>query len=206
MKAVVTIFKNWFGAIELHSMETAQPMATTSGSSSFTQVLSEVRSNKNLTLDELSHRSPVLVVFLRHAGCTFCREALADLQQQRQQIAANGCSLAIVHLSNDAAMAKLIANYQLDDVPRFADADLRLYRAFGLSRGTLWQLLGPHVWFPGAKAFFSGHGLGMIDGDGFQMPGAFVIHHGKIVKAFRHASPADRPNYAELSQAALMSK
>jgi len=29
-------------------------------------------------LVELSEMSPVLLVFLRHAGCTFCREALAD--------------------------------------------------------------------------------------------------------------------------------
>jgi peroxiredoxin len=174
-------------------------MAHNTATPSFTQKIADVRSQQGESLDELSRRSAVLVVFLRHAGCTFCREALADLKRQRPEIEAHGCTLVIVHLSDDRSMAALMSKYQLDDVPRFADPEKKLYQAFELKRGTLWQLLGPNVWWPGAKAFFAGHGLGMIDGDGFQMPGAFVLHHGQIIKAFRHASPADRPNYVELS-------
>ncbi|MFN8816592.1 MAG: hypothetical protein ACK5ZV_07645, partial [bacterium] len=35
---------------------------------------------------ELSMRSPVLMVFLRHFGCTFCREALADVRAQLARV------------------------------------------------------------------------------------------------------------------------
>ena len=37
------------------------------------------RTQQGSTLLELSKQAPVLLVFLRHTGCTFCREALADL-------------------------------------------------------------------------------------------------------------------------------
>ena len=42
------------------------------------------------SLAELSRQQPILVVFLRHAGCTFCREALADLATQRAAIEKTG--------------------------------------------------------------------------------------------------------------------
>ena len=35
------------------------------------------------SLLELSQSSPRLVVFLRHAGCIFCRESLADLRDRQ---------------------------------------------------------------------------------------------------------------------------
>jgi hypothetical protein len=44
------------------------------------------KTNYGVTLNELSRISPVLLVFLRHAGCTFCREALADLAARRPEI------------------------------------------------------------------------------------------------------------------------
>ena len=37
--------------------------------------------------------------------------------------------------------------------------------------------------------------MGGLDGDGFQMPGAFVIKDRAIVRAFRHETAADRPEY-----------
>ncbi|HBB74333.1 MAG TPA: hypothetical protein DC048_07770, partial [Planctomycetaceae bacterium] len=44
-----------------------------------------------------------------------------------------------------------------------------------------------------------GHGLGPLVGDGFQMPGAFLIKDGRIVASYRHAHAADRPDYAGLA-------
>ena len=44
------------------------------------------RTDKGASLGVLSLLSPVLVVFLRHPGCTFCREAVADLSRLRAEI------------------------------------------------------------------------------------------------------------------------
>ena len=51
------------------------------------------------------------------------------------------------------------------------------------------------------EPFANGHGVGMLAGDGLQMPGVFVLHHGQVLREFRHESAADRPDYLELAQA-----
>ena len=165
----------------------------------FRETIAGIRTNGGRTLQELSRESPVLVVFLRHSGCTFCREALADISERRQAIEANGTRIVLVHMSNDAAASRWMADYGLDDLDRISDPDRKVYRAFDLHRGRAWQLLGPRVWWRGFLAgVVSGHGLGRLDGDGFQMPGAFVLWKGAIVRAFRHRTAADRPDYEEL--------
>jgi hypothetical protein len=162
-------------------------------------VVDEVRSQHGKTLGELSAQRPVLVTFLRHSGCTFCREALADLSQQRAAIEAQGLQLALVHMSPGSDGAALFARYHLEDVERFSDPECRLYRAFELERGRLSQLLGPRIWWRGfLTAIVARHGFGKIRGDGFQMPGVFVIDRGQIVAAFRHKTAADRPEYSQL--------
>ncbi len=157
------------------------------------------RTNLGVTLDELSRISPVLIVFLRHMGCTFCREALADLAAMRQQIEQEGARLVLVHMSAEEAASKFFARYGLEDVQRISDPERTLYRAFGLPRGRFGDVLGPKVWWRGFQAGVLGrHGVGRLMGDGFQMPGVFLIFHGEIVRSYRHQSAADRPDYLAL--------
>jgi hypothetical protein len=96
------------------------------------------------------------------------------------------------------SFAPFAGGYGLGDVAAISDAERRLYRGLGLRRGTLAQLLGWSVWWRGARAFFSGHLVGMLEGDGTQMPGVFLIRDGRVVRRFLHATAADRPDYAEL--------
>lgn len=167
---------------------------------SFAETLQQHRSQLGHTLTELSRGKNVLVLFLRHSGCTFCREALDDLSKQRAKIEGEGTKLAVVHLgAEDTHTQKFFAAYGLSDIDRFSDPAKELYQAFELKRGTIGQLLGPTVWWRGMLAFFRGNGLGMLNGDGLQMPGAFVIRDSQIVKAYRHATAASRPDYAELA-------
>ena len=162
------------------------------------QLLEQAVDQQGTSLAELSRRSPVLVVFLRHAGCTFCRQALADLQSRREKIAAHGTGIVLVHMDTEANAAKLFASYGLDDVPRIADPEQKLYAAFDLARGSAWQVMGPANWWRGLWATL-GNGFGVPVGDVFQMPGAFLVHNGKVLRAFRHEASADRPDYVELA-------
>lgn len=150
------------------------------------------------SLAELSRQQPILVVFLRHAGCTFCREALADLATQRASIEKTGTKLALVHMGTPESFAEFAGRYGLSDVPAVSDPDRRLYRGLGLRRGRLSQLLGWSVWRRGASAFFSGHRVGRLEGDGTQMPGVFLIRDGRVLGRFMHATAADRPDYVAL--------
>jgi hypothetical protein len=100
-------------------------------------------------------------------------------------------------MSQAATAEALLTRYGLADVDHFSDPERRLYQAFDLSRAAWWQLFGPRVWGRGLAAIVR-HGQGAIDGDGFQMPGAFVLREGRITRAFRHQTAADRPDYLQL--------
>lgn len=157
------------------------------------------QSQFGISILEHSKIRPVLLVFLRHVGCTFCREALSDLRERRAEIEATGTQIVLVHMGREQTADSILAKYKMDDVPRVWDPKLTLYQAFGLEKGALAQLFGPKVWFRGFKAGFLGrHGAGRAEGDVAQMPGVFLVFHGEILKSYRHQSAADRPNYLEL--------
>lgn len=164
------------------------------------EAMEKYRDQNGVSLAELSRQQPRLVVFLRHSGCTFCREALDDIKRQRTGIEAKGMGIVLVSMSDDAAAQSFFGKYGLDDLPRVSDPGRDLYSAFDLNRGGFWQLLGPSVWFRGAKAFFGGHGVGKIEGDVRQMPGTFVIADGRIVKAHPYKTAGDRPDYAAFAE------
>lgn len=148
------------------------------------------------TIAQLSKSSPVLLVFLRHAGCTFCREALSDIAEQRRSIEAGGTRVVLVHMGGAGHASKYFQHYGLQDVLRISDPNQALYRAFGLGRGSLFSLFGPKVWLRGFQAgVLKRHGIGRLVGDGFQMPGVFLVFHGEVLRSYRHQSAADRPEY-----------
>jgi peroxiredoxin len=154
-----------------------------------------------VSLLEMSQLSPTVIVFLRHLGCTFCRETLADLSAQRRRIEADGTRVALVHMASEAQAEPFLEKYGLGDLPRVSDPGQAVYRAFGLDRGSLLQLFGLKTWIRGFHAAFAeGHRQGATIGDSFQMPGVFLIFHGEVLKAYRHQSPADRPDYVSLAQ------
>lgn len=154
------------------------------------------QSQFGISILDHSRVRPVLLVFLRHVGCTFCREALGDLSAQRREIEATGSQLVLVHMGREEAAEQILAKYKLQDIPRVADSKLALYNAFGLEHGNFGQLFGPKVWLRGFKVGLLGqHGIGSAEGDVTQMPGVFLVFHGEILKAYRHRSAADRPDY-----------
>ena len=146
-------------------------------------------------LVELSEMSPVLLVFLRHAGCTFCREALADVARDRRAVEERSARIILVHMGDAQAMQAQVEKHGLASVDRICDREQRLYRAFGLGRGTLRQLFGPKVMWRAVGALWR-HGIGRPSADGFQMPGVFLLRNSGIVRRFRHRTAADRPDYA----------
>ena len=157
-------------------------------------------SQHGITLDELSQEQPVMVVFLRHFGCTFCREAIDDLAAVQQQIEQLGFKIALVHMSSWEDAEKVLAGKNLSGLHHFSDPNCEIYRAFGLKRGNFLQLFGPQVWWRGVQASLNGHMVGKLAGDGFRMPGVFYLFQGEIWGSVRHRTAADRPDYVGLSK------
>jgi hypothetical protein len=160
------------------------------------------RDHRGRSLHELSQHRPVLLVAVRHFGCTFCRETLADLADRRAALESQGVELAILHSAGAEAAAPHLARHGLGDVPAFADPDQRLARALGIRRGTFIELLGPRNLLRAIPAFFAGHGVGYPVGDPLLMPGAFVIHGGRVRNHHHPAYAGERTDWAALLQGA----
>lgn len=81
-----------------------------------------------------------------------------------------------------------------------SDAEKRAYAAYGLSRGTVSELLlSPRLWGRGLRATLHGHFAGLPKGDPFQMPGVFIVDQaGMICYAHFYEDASDNPPNAEL--------
>lgn len=169
-------------------------------SSSATQALPQLTTVAGESVTTLSQRQPILLVFLRHFGCTFCREALSDLSSRLQEIDRYGGKLVLVHMSDTQTAERYFAKYNLTGVDHVSDPACRFYQAFGLTKGTARQLFGLQSWIRGFQAgVIDGHGVGTKQlGDGFQMPGVFVLQGGTVVNKFVHKLAGDRPEYVSL--------
>ena len=176
-------------------------MAKTSASPSATDIsLRSMRTHGGETIAALSERQPVLLVFLRHFGCTFCREAMADLAARREEFEACGIRLVLVHMTEPSVAEKWFERYRLTGVDHVADQTCEYYGVFELTKGNFHQLFGLHAWIRGFDAgVVQGHWVGTQQlGDGFQMPGVFSIHKGRVAERFVHKLASDRPDYWSL--------
>lgn len=82
------------------------------------------------------------------------------------------------------------------------DEDRRLYRAFGLGRGSLWKVWGPKVLLKYATLLRAGGKVQKPTEDTSQLGGDFVIgRDGRLAYAFRSKGPDERPSVDELLDA-----
>jgi peroxiredoxin len=144
---------------------------------------------------------PALVVLLRSFGCTFCREAMADVAAAKTAIREAGAEVAFVHSESMQEADPWFAKYGLTDVLHISDPDLDHYRAFGLGRTRATSLVDPQVWTRGAASALA-HGFGVQSAEMMRrQPGVFVVEAGRVLAEFRHRTPADRPDYLALVRA-----
>jgi hypothetical protein len=164
-------------------------------------VLRDFRTETGRTLLELLDESPLLLIFLRHFGCSFCRQTLNDVSRIREQIEARGIRPVFVHLGSPDRAKPYFDYYHLSDIERVSDPEATLYArpVFALPRkNVLTQFLVPSVWKAWLLGAVTKHGMGMIKEDANQMPGIFFLRQRAIVRAYRYRTIADQPDYLKL--------
>ncbi len=79
-----------------------------------------------------------------------------------------------------------------------ADKPMLFYKAFGVKRGSLSQLLNPQVVAAGMRAALKGNMQGATEGDASIMPGMFLVEGERILwwHEFEHAG--DRPDLEKI--------
>lgn len=161
--------------------------------------LSSVVTSKGRNLKQVSVEQPVMLVFLRHFGCVFCREAMLDIGKRREEWNKKGIAVILVHMSDYETAEPFFEKYGVGGIENISDPSSGLYAAFGLGKGRISQLFGLKNFIRGFETTFKGIPVGIRQiGDGFQMPGVFLIQNGKIKDSFIHDSAADRPDYESI--------
>ena len=166
-----------------------------------------ITANGGEDLYSIAEKQPVLLVFLRFFGCSFCREAISDISKRKSQLESQGFRVVFVHMAENVETAdKFFRKYRLFPVDHILDPEKNFYRAFGLGTTTTVQLLSFMHWMRGFQAaVIEGHGGNPVVnspelGDGLQMPGVFVLHKGEIRRSYIHRNAYDRPDYEEICQ------
>jgi len=162
-----------------------------------------------------SHRK-ILLVFLRHFGCRFCRQQVHAIRECVQPVLRrNGCEVVLVALGVPAQIPAFREETGFDGeiyVDPLPDSPVA-YRGFGLCGGKdrliddAGELL-PHVQAKGALAAAAGFGDGgygtgasPYTGDVFQVGGMFVLEHDACFYAHRSAYAGDVPDISVIVEA-----
>ena len=167
-------------------------------------VLKQVVSGVNLapgTLGDQLGEGLTLLVFLRHFGCIFCRETLADLRALVEQ--APDFPQPLVFFQGSSTEGRALLRREWPKLRAVSDPKAELYEAFGVGRGGLLQMFGPAVWAARSRAAQKGHANGARVGDVWRMPGMFLVRGSEIVWAHEYRHAADHPDYAEVGARAL---
>lgn len=163
--------------------------------------LNRFQDQNGIDLQTITQKQPTLFIFLRHFGCSFCKEAIRDLAEQKKEIEAQGSHVVLIHMSPADRAVEMAQKHGLENISWVSDPDRRLYQAFQLNRGNFQQMFGWKSWI---RAAGTGLGKGIWpswrEGDGWQMPGAFLLYKGEILQSFRHTTASDRPDYLTLAQ------
>lgn len=148
------------------------------------------------TLREELGTQPTLLVFVRHFGCIFCREMIADIGTAVQRNPAY--PPVLFFYQGTAEQGKEFFPKYWDKARAVADLPKHFYTAFGIENGSIGQLFGPEVWACGMRAAAKGHFVGTPVGDPMTMPGVLLVHRNQILwrHHFRHVG--DHPDFDAL--------
>jgi hypothetical protein len=167
------------------------------------QALASIRTESDAGLLALAEASPVLLVFLRHFGCPFCRQMISDVSDLRGELEARGVRPVFVHQGTPEVAKATFDYYRAGDMERIHDPQAAIYRhpAFMLGRmSPARQMLKLTVWLGWLKGTVRKYGIGEVQGDSAQLAGVFFLNGAKIVRKFIHRSMADQPDYRRLAR------
>jgi len=132
-------------------------------------------------LSDFWTHGPVLVIFMRHFGCSCLQERWEGLKIELADYADAGARVVAI-CQAEPERARAVAQRREYQFPLLCDPELIAYRAFGLLEGQPSQILHDFPWQPGdeetARPLFleprRGTERAVVDSP-WQLPGEFVI-------------------------------
>jgi len=152
------------------------------------------------TLRDQLGTDATLLVFLRHFGCMFCRETLADIRAIAESNPRFPRPLFFSQGSPTEARVLLRAHWP--EARAISDPSLAFYEEFGIKQGGLVRMLGPAVWSAKSRAQSKGHRNGDRSGDIWRLPGIFLVAGDEITWSHEYRHAGDLPDYRSIARLA----
>jgi hypothetical protein len=132
------------------------------------------------------------LVFLRHLGCVFCKEHVAQLRPLKDD--------NIVFVTLGTPEQTEVFRKRMKSPHKFiCDPEKKLHAYFNLRRGGLAEFINPHVIARAIGAMLHGYLQGMPYGDAAQLPGVFIIEtDGTVTWEQRSKDISDTPRAPEV--------
>lgn len=149
---------------------------------------------ERVSLSSLYERERLALVFLRHLGCVFCRDHVAQLRRLKD--------VNIVFVTMGSSEQTEAFRKEMASPHRFiCDPERALHQHFDVRRGDIGKVLHPQVFIKGIGAAMS-HGMQKKpETDPMQMPGVFVIDtDGEVLWEHRARHAADNPSGEEIAK------
>ncbi|MBI5490443.1 MAG: AhpC/TSA family protein [Deltaproteobacteria bacterium] len=143
---------------------------------------------------------PLLLIFLRHLACLPCQEHLFAVRDRLAEFQRHGTAVLVISFGRIEQVEGFRRRIGIP-FPVATDPDRRAYDAYGMSRGSFWQIWGPSVIWKYVKLVSAGLELRKPDpGDDLnQLGGDFLVgRDGRILVAHPSVTPADRPRVEDL--------
>jgi peroxiredoxin len=140
----------------------------------------------------------IVLVFLRHFGCMFCRDHVAQLSTHHAEIHRRGFEVVAIGQGSPERSARFRADHKLP-FPVLGDKERASYRLYGLSEGALGGFFSPGAYRAAIGAALRGNLPGKPDGSLNQNPGTFLIDRtGRILGARIGKHAGDIPSASEI--------
>jgi peroxiredoxin len=149
-----------------------------------------------IRLGELWTERTVVLLFVRHFGCIFCRQQIAELRPLADPIRALGAELVVIGLGT-VDEARAFRSEQALDIRIFTDPTREAYCAMEMRRGGR-SVLSPGVFVRALKAWRQGFRQTRPAGDPLQQGGVVIIDRTGVERyvfisreAGEHPAPGD---------------
>jgi peroxiredoxin len=145
-------------------------------------------------------RGPLVVMFMRHFGCAFCREHLIKMGRAQKDFEASGAEIVAIFQYSAEATRDFCASRKVQ-FDCLGDPLREAYAEVEVGRGGRDQVLGRKIARKYLKTIVRSRVVGSIDkgDDMLQLPGTFVVgKDGRVVFAHYAVSSADNPPVADV--------
>ena len=125
-----------------------------------------------LSLDSVACGKPGIMVLVRHYGCIFCRQRIAELVEQAGARPSLDLSVMVIGNGTSVMAADFVETHDIK-VPVFTDPSRAIYQELGMKRmfGINWKSVKQ-----GIAAYKNGHRQTAVKGDVWQQGGIAVFN------------------------------